>query len=43
MRKPTIYEVLEKKLGRKPTHNEQVEGVKRILEEGRNENANRNK
>lgn len=35
MRKPTIYEALEKKLGRPPTHKEQVDEVKRILSEAR--------
>lgn len=34
MRKPTIYEVLKKRLGREPTHKELVNEVKRILNEG---------
>lgn len=33
-RKPTIYEALEEKLGRVPTHREQVEAVRRILSGG---------
>ena len=37
----TIYEALEAKLGRPPTHREQCEDVKRILEEGARERAER--
>lgn len=33
MTKPTIYQALETKLGRIPTHNELVADVKRILTE----------
>jgi len=33
MRRATIYEALEAKLGRAPTHREQVDEVTRILRE----------
>ena len=42
-RKPTIYEALQAKLGRDPTHREQVAEVKRILQEAYCEQAERGK
>ncbi len=42
-RKTTIYEALEIKLGRPPTHTEQCEDVKRILNEGERERAEQGK
>lgn len=41
MRQPTIYEVLWKKLGRRPTNKECIEEVKRILKESAEEIAQR--
>lgn len=41
--KTTIYEALEAKLGRPPTHAEQCEDVKRILNEGARERAEQGK
>lgn len=38
-RKPTIYEALAERLGREPTHREQCDEVRRILEEGARERA----
>lgn len=43
MTKPTIYQALEAKLGRIPTHNELVADVKRILAEGLVELASKGK
>lgn len=39
MSKPTIYEALRSKLGRKPTHAELVADVQRILREATVERA----
>lgn len=43
MRKPTIYEALAARLERTPTHREQCEEVRRILEEGARERAEQGK
>lgn len=43
MRKPTIYEALQAKLGRVPTDAELKADVKRILREGLEEMATRGK
>ena len=43
MRKPTIHEALAEKLGREPTHREDCEEVKRILQEASDERAARGK
>lgn len=43
IRKPTIYEVLTNNLGREPTNLELKEEIKRILEEGLIEMAEKGK
>ena len=43
MRKPTIWEKLTEKLGREPTHREACDDVKRILDEGLVELAEKGK
>jgi len=43
IKNPTIYAALKKKLGREPTHRELTSDVRRILEEGTREQAERGK